>query len=153
MKQSVTFRRAKESDTGELLVMMRDLCVMYGSVFNETLSKTNLRKIINDDSIGRVWVICCNETISGYAVIAFGFSFEYGGRDAFIDELYLKKEFRGFGAGTKLMEFIEAEAVKLGVNTLHLEVDIGNDAGEALYFKRGFRSKGRKLLSKKIITN
>lgn len=151
MKPAVTFRRGNENDTGELLVMMSRLCQMYGSVFNEQLSKTNLHKIINDESLGRVWVIFCDGVTAGYAVIAFGFSFEYGGRDAFIDELYLKGEFRGKGIGKEVMKFLESEAVKLGVNTLHLEVDIDNDAGEALYLKSGFSSKGRKLLSKKII--
>lgn len=70
MKPSVTFRRANENDTGELLVMMSRLCQMYGSVFNEQLSKTNLHKIINDESLGRVWVIFCDGVTAGYAVIA-----------------------------------------------------------------------------------
>jgi ribosomal protein S18 acetylase RimI-like enzyme len=48
------------------------------------------------------------------------------------------------------MEQVEAEARALGVQALHLEVARDNQAGQALYFRRGFRANDRQLLSKRL---
>jgi GNAT superfamily N-acetyltransferase len=40
----------------------------------------------------------------GYIVLAFGFSFETGGRNAFIDELYVAPEHRGKGIARRARE-------------------------------------------------
>ena len=48
------------------------------------------------------------------------------------------------------MREVEEQARALGVRALHLEVERDNDAGLALYAKRGLRDQGRQLLSKRL---
>jgi ribosomal protein S18 acetylase RimI-like enzyme len=79
-----------------------------------------------------------------------GYSIEYGGRDAFIDDLYLVPEARGRGLGARVMDFVEEQALMLGVKALHLEVEIANDRAYGLYRRRGFAESGRRLLSKRL---
>jgi ribosomal protein S18 acetylase RimI-like enzyme len=87
------------------------------------------------------------EAAVGYLVLTIGFSIEHGGRDGFIDDLYLIPEARGAGGGKALLDFAIAEARRLGIRTLHLEVEAENAAATGLYRKRGFAENGRRLMS------
>ena len=98
----------------------------------------------------RGWLLEFESQIVGYVVLTFGFSLEYNGVDAYIDELFVKSDFRGQGFAARALEFVEAECRERNVNTLHLEVDADNLAAKSLYAKVGFESSGRELLSKSI---
>jgi ribosomal protein S18 acetylase RimI-like enzyme len=95
---------------------------------------------------GRAWLVMLDSKPVGYVVVTLGFSLEYGGHDGFIDDLYLAPEVRGRGLGDQLIRFAIGEAGKLGIRTLHLEVEAGNDRASALYLKAGFRETGRHLM-------
>jgi ribosomal protein S18 acetylase RimI-like enzyme len=68
--------------------------------------------------------------------------------NAFIDELYIVPEYRRRGFGLRAVELLEAEANKLGVNAVHLEVDDGNAAAFELYGKMRFDDHNRFLMTK-----
>jgi ribosomal protein S18 acetylase RimI-like enzyme len=88
--------------------------------------------------------------LAGYVVAAFGFSLEYQGRDAFVDELYVQPAHRGRGLARAALAHLERECAALGIRALHLEVETGNTRAQALYQSRGFQSKGRRMLSKRL---
>ena len=142
------FRPAQNSDQEVLLDMMRDFYAIDGYPFDRERSKKNFQKLITQEPLGRLWMIADGPEIIGYVVLAFGFSFEYGGRDAFIDELYLKEAYRGQGVGGKVIDFLSQEAKALGVHALHLEVERHNERGNRLYRKKGFGGHERTLLTK-----
>jgi GNAT superfamily N-acetyltransferase len=56
-------------------------------------------ELLADARLGRAWVVDGPPGVVGYVVVTFGFSLEYVGRDAFIDELYLAEGYRGRGLG------------------------------------------------------
>ncbi|MCP4369735.1 MAG: GNAT family N-acetyltransferase [Deltaproteobacteria bacterium] len=101
-----------------------------------------------DPSLGRAWLIYDAHEPIGYVILTLGYSLEYHGRDAFVDELFIKAGHRGQGVGRKVMQFVEAEAGKLGINALHLEVEYANKRAQALYHKMGFEDHKRYLLTK-----
>ena len=96
----------------------------------------------------RSWLLEFESEVVGYVVLTFGFSLEYGGLDAYVDELFVKPEFRGRGFATKALEFLTLECRKLNVVALHLEVDADNHSAKSLYAKMGFASTARELLNK-----
>ncbi len=98
----------------------------------------------------RAWLLEFESKIVGYAVLTFGFSLEYGGIDAYVDELFVKPEFRGQGFASQALEFLTLECRKLKVVALHLEVDADNETAKALYAKMGFKSTARELLNKDL---
>ena len=51
----------------------------------------------------------------GYVVVTLGFSLESGGRDGFIDELYIAPAARGRGIGAKVLALVEREAARPSV--------------------------------------
>lgn len=118
--------------------------------FDEAAVRTALQEFIGDSKLGRAWLILDGDNPIGYVILTMGYSLEYHGRDAFIDEIYITADYRGRGIGTYVMQLVEDEARTLGVNALHLEVEYGNNQALALYQKMGFENHKRRLLTKWI---
>lgn len=91
--------------------------------------------------------------IVGYAVLAFGFSLEFGGRDAFLDELFIADDHRGQGIGSAALTAVCAWARQEGLCALHLEVERHNTAAKALYLKSGFEDRSHYNLMSLHIDN
>ncbi len=85
---------------------------------------------------------------AGYAVIAYGFDFEFGGRDAFMCELFVAERYRNLGIGKQLMAAVEAHARSNGVHALHLIVRRENGAAQILYRRNGYTFDPRLLMTK-----
>jgi diamine N-acetyltransferase len=145
-----SFRLAAESDTAALLRFMRMYYAFDGHGFDEQKAGVALTTLLRDDNLGRVWVILDGEAPVGYVVICFGYSLEWLGRDAFVDEFYLLPEYRGRGWGRKTMAFVEEAAQSLNVRALHLEVVRENATALQVYRKLGFKDRESTFLSKWI---
>jgi ribosomal protein S18 acetylase RimI-like enzyme len=94
-------------------------------------------------------LILFRNEIVGYVILTFVFSFEYQGKIAFLDELYLSEEARGKGIGKETIRFIQSESSKLGLKLTYLEVEPHNENAEKLYLASGFENHNRKLLKYK----
>jgi ribosomal protein S18 acetylase RimI-like enzyme len=150
MNHTPHFRLAVESDAGTLLRFMREYYSFDGHGFEEQKAHVALLALLRDDTVGRAWLILDGDGPVGYVVLCFGYSLEWLGRDAFIDELYLLEEYRRRGWGRKTLEFVEEAARSAGVRTLHLEVVRENTAALELYRKLGFVEHPSTFLSKWI---
>ena len=145
-----TFRVANESDAPLLLQFMRDYYAFDGHAFDESRRGQRCWRSCEDESFGRAWLICDDDTPVGYVVLTLGYSLEYLGRDAFIDEFFLAESHRSRGWGRKAMEFVEDYARSLGVRSIHLEVVQANNRALGVYRKLGFRDHEHHLMSKWI---
>jgi GNAT superfamily N-acetyltransferase len=145
-----SFLLAAEPDAVPLLQFMREYYAFDGHTFDEQKSSTALITLLRDPALGRVWLVQDGDVPVGYAVLCFGYSLEWLGRDAFVDELFLREEYRGRGWGSKTMAFVEDAARALNIRTLHLEVVRQNTAALRVYSKLGFRERGSTLMSKLI---
>jgi ribosomal protein S18 acetylase RimI-like enzyme len=130
-----------------LLQMMEDFYKIDGYPFDPVLTANNFEEFLKKEHLGRGWLILRDNTIIGYLLLCFGFSFEFGGRNAFLDELYIKEEFRSKGAGSLAVEFAAREAPGLGVKALHLEVELTNQRAFDLYKRKGFKEHKRRLMT------
>ncbi|MDF5722539.1 MAG: GNAT family N-acetyltransferase [Rhizonema sp. PD37] len=116
--------------------------------FDKQADSIVLEEILTNNSLGQVCLIQQFNEVIGYIIITLGYSLEYGGRDAFIDEFYLRPNYRGQGIGTKTLEFIEGACLALGVKALHLEVDFDNANAQRLYHRVGYKKHERYLMTK-----
>jgi GNAT superfamily N-acetyltransferase len=148
-----SFRLAAESDTVALLQFMRAYYAFDGHGFNEEKARVALTGLLRDAELGRVWLILDGEASVGYIVIAFSYSLEWLGRDAFVDEFYLLEPYRGHGWGRAAMAFVEQAARSLQVRALHLEVVRRNARALQLYRKLGYKDRESTFLSKWIARN
>ena len=114
------------------------------------VSKTLLTEFISNKNLGKAWLIIFNDEIVGYAIITFIFSFEYQGKIAFVDELYVTEKARGKGIGSKAIEFVKVQSHKLSLKLIYLEVESHNKKAQNLYIANGFEMHNRKLMRLKI---
>jgi ribosomal protein S18 acetylase RimI-like enzyme len=150
MAESI-FKAATSDDVETLIVMMRDLYAHDGlAPLDETAARRALSGVIGDDTLGRVFLILLANEAVGYAVLTFGYSLEFHGRDAFVDEIYLRAEYRGLGIGKRALQFLTEVCVAEGVNALHLEVERENTSAQTVYRKFGFKDHDRYLMTKWI---
>lgn len=105
------------------------------------------RQLVSDASLGRVWVATDAGAPVGYIVLTLGYSLEYGGRDAFVDDLFIRESHRGRGLGRRALAALLDAARALGVRAVHLEVARDNVAAKALYATFGFADNDRQLLT------
>ena len=100
--------------------------------------------------LGRAWLIEETGRTIGYAVLGLGFGIEYGGPDAFVDDLYLVPDARGRGLGGAVLALLEDEARSLGLAALFLVVDPDNRPARRLYDGAGFAETRWLLMTKRL---
>ena len=73
----------------------------------------------------------------GYVYLTFCYSAEVGGRCVFIEEIFLKEQFRGMGLGREIMTWMEQEYPE--VRRFRLEVTQVNKSAIRLYEGSGYQ--------------
>jgi GNAT superfamily N-acetyltransferase len=111
-------------------------------------ARAALAGLLRDERRGRAWLIAAGGGTAGYLVVTLGWSLEYLGLDAFIDELYLVPAWRGRGVGRAAVRLAEAACRRLGVRALHLEVERRNRRARLFYRRAGFVDHDRFLMSR-----
>lgn len=145
----VSFRPVVPSDIEVLLRLMRGLQEddAWSVPFRDEQVRETLHELLANPSAGVAFLILHGDRCAGYFVLSFDFSLEFGGKNAWIDELFVMREFRGIGVGSKTLEYIFQTARTLGAKVLHIEVNRGNPA-ISLYRRNGFEEQDRYLMSK-----
>ena len=82
----------------------------------------------------------------GYIVICFGWSVEFGGMDAIIDELFIRPGVRGRGIASEALIALPRALSSFGLRAIHLEVDKDNPAARKLYGRAGFVAREKYML-------
>lgn len=144
------FTLADASDAELLVELMREFYACEHLEFDERAARAALEQILRERRFGVVHVIRVDGAAAGYLVLTFGFSLEFGGRDALVDELYLRESFRGRGLGKASLELAFEVCREEGIRALHLEVDRVNTRAQAVYRQAGFRDHDRYLLTKRL---
>jgi ribosomal protein S18 acetylase RimI-like enzyme len=118
--------------------------------FDENKARESLTNLANNNNLGRIWIIQYVLKPVGYVILTFGYNIEYKGRDAFIDEFYIEKEYRSRGIGKETMDYVVKESKKLGIKAIHLEVERNNETAKNLYLKFQFKDNVRILMTRWI---
>ena len=138
------------ADIDQLLEMMRELYEHDGVRFDEARSRNGSLTLIGSPEQGRLWIMESGGVVAGYCVLTYGFSIEYYGRHGFIDELFVREDFRGAGLGTAVVEHASTVCREQGMQVILLEVAFENERAHALYSRLGFAEHGRRLMSRGI---
>jgi len=146
----VHFISLKPTEIDTITSMMRDFYAIDNYPIDIEVSKKLFQEFISDENLGKSWLIYDNEELVGYVILTFIFSFEYQGRIAFLDELYIKETARGKGIGKKSVQFIKDQAPISNVKILYLEVEKHNEKAQKLYLANDFEVHNRKLLKHKL---
>ena len=130
--------------------MMQDFYAIDNYPMDFEVAKTLFQEFISNEHLGKSWLIYSENKIVGYIILTFIFSFEYGGKIAFVDELFIKETARGKGFGKEAIQFIQSEVSKLSLKLLYLEVEPHNENAQKLYLAHDFELHNRKLMKYKV---
>ena len=146
----ITFKPLEIRDISTITQMMQDFYAIDNYPMDVVESKKLFQEFITNENLGKSWLIFSENEIVGYIILTFIFSFEYGGKIAFIDELFIKETARGKGFGKEAIQFIQGEVPKLSLKLLYLEVETHNENAQKLYLAHDFELHNRKLMKYKV---
>ncbi|HLA56814.1 MAG TPA: GNAT family N-acetyltransferase [Flavobacterium sp.] len=150
---TATYKKIGHSDIGIIVPLMQEFYAIDGYPMDVELASTLFSTFIDNENLGQAWLIFSNDEIVGYVILTFIFSFEYKGKIAFIDELYLKDAARGKGIGRQTVGFIKAEAKNHQLKLIYLEVEHHNSNAQQLYLSADFEIHNRKFMRYKLDNN
>ena len=145
-----TFKPLEIADIEIITQMMQDFYAIDNYPMDVEVTKTLFQEFISNEHLGKSWLIYSESEIVGYIILTFIFSFEYGGKIAFVDELFIKETARGKGIGKEAIQFIQKEVPKLSLKLLYLEVEPHNENAQKLYLAHDFEFHNRKLMKYKV---
>jgi len=143
------FIKASISDISLLMDMIESFYEEDNHNYDEEKIYNALLELITHEDYGAIFLIESSNKYVGYFILSYGWSLEYFGRDAFIDEIFINKEFRGKGLGKKTINFMETYLKDKKIKTIHLEVNKYNIA-KKLYESKGYITHNSHLMSKKL---
>lgn len=142
----VTFKPLTVSDIDTVVKMMEDFYAIDDYQFDTEIAKKLFLEFLENENLGKCWLIYNYIDIVGYAIITYVFSFEYKGKIAFFEELFINKSARGKGIGKLAIDFVKDHAEKSNLKMLYLEVENHNKIAQKLYKDNGFKIHNRQIL-------
>lgn len=130
-------RPMEEQDRGHVLDMMREFYASPAVLSNgsEEIFEADIDHCLGDCPYIEGYIFENPEDIQGYAMVAKSFSAEFGKPCIWIEDLYIKDEYRGLGIGSHFLEHIE-NAYPNAV--FRLEVEEENERAVHVYKKCGY---------------
>lgn len=129
-------RLAGVSDEALLLELIREFYELDRHSYDEARLRLALEPLLGGDEYGVIWIIGEGR---GYAVVTWSYSLESGGREALLDEIYLRD--RSSGLGSAAMQHILADLRRRGLSRMFLETEAHNARVRRFYARQGFREE------------
>ena len=146
----IQFKPLVVTDIDTIVTMMKAVYAIDNYPIDKEKSKTLFQEFISNEDLGKSWLILSDQEIVGYVILTFVFSFEYQGKIAFLDELYLNEKARGKGIGSQAVTFVLEQSKKLSLQLIYLEIENHNQNAQKLYIANGFELHNRKLMTHKL---
>ena len=130
-------RGMEKKDRSYVIEMMR---VFYASPAllsngSEEIFEADVDNCIGECSYLEGYIFENAEDIQGYAMVAKSFSTEFGKPCIWIEDIYIKDEYRGLGIGSSFLNYIER---KYPNSVFRLEVETENERAVKVYNKCGY---------------
>ena len=135
----MTIRKLKESEKTIVLSMMK---VFYASDAllihpEDAVLEKMLTDALADGPLLTGYGFEVEGVLAGYGMVTRSYSTERGGICVWIEDIYIKPEYRGQGIGAAFLQFVEAQ--NPGAVRLRLEAEPENEMAMHVYQKAGFQ--------------
>ena len=130
-------RIMENADLSAVINMMRGFYASDAVLTNgsEEIFLADAVECVSDSPYLEGYVFENESGVQGYAMCAKSFSTEFGKRCIWIEDLYVKEEYRGQGIGSDFLAFISG---KYSDCILRLEAEAENERAIHVYKKAGF---------------
>jgi ribosomal protein S18 acetylase RimI-like enzyme len=145
----IATRRATTADVPLLVELMWEFYAESEFILDGQWARESFITLLSNPSKGAIWIVFQDDDPAGYVVLTVRHSMEYGGDDGFIDDLYVRPNFRRRGLGRAAINALFDECERRNVLALHVEAGLNNVAAQALYrsFGLGVLDDARRLLT------
>ena len=143
---NISLQQASLKDLHTITQLAQAYQAFEGFESTESDRISAIETLLSSPALGRIYLIQKQEITVGYIALCLGYSLEFCGLDAFIDEFYIEPQHRGLGIGHQALELIKENARDLQVQAVHLEVAQNNQRAHTLYRKQGFASRQKYTL-------
>lgn len=137
---------AGPGDVELLLAMAAEFNQIDGHPHDDARVRAALLPLLVDDHLGIVYLL--GEPAIGYAVVTWGYSIESGGRDALLDEIYVRP--RGQGLGGAGFDAVLDDLRHRGLPRIFLETERSNERVRRFYARHGFVEEDSIWMSRKL---
>ena len=132
-----TIRLMEKNDKPSVVEMMR---VFYASPAvlsngSDEIFEADIDNCVGDSPYIEGYIFEDTDNVQGYAMVAKSFSAEFGKPCIWIEDLYVKDEYRKMGVGSSFLRYIEE---KYAGSLFRLEVEAENEGAVKLYKRCGY---------------
>ncbi len=137
MSEKFTFRYAKRDDISLILQFIKDLAA-YEKMINEVVAdEKTLEEWIFDKQKAEVIFAVVDDEENGFALFFHNFSTFLGRAGIYLEDLFVKPEYRGKGYGKAILKKLAAIAVERGCGRLEWWCLDWNKPGIDFYLSLG----------------
>lgn len=147
--ESFDLKPAQPDDVPLLTEMMGEFYAEDGFPFEADRAREAFTGLIGMPHYGSVLLIHTDGAPAGYIVLTFSYAMEFYGRDGFVDDFYIRKQFRGQGLGKRVLAEVEERVREEGIKVLFLEAhDTLKPHLLDFYAAAGFEKRPCRLMKK-----
>jgi diamine N-acetyltransferase len=152
MSSTTTIHAATVEDIDSLLPMVEEYWRFENiEGFDPARMRTLLTRVLEDASLGRVWIARVYGEPAAYLLAVYVFSLEHQGLTAEIDEFFVVPQHRGLGLGASMLAAAEAQFRIEECTYVSLQLGRSNEAARRFYRENGFEDRaGYELVSKML---
>ena len=105
----ITIRKMQRGDEKFVVDLMREFFNSPATITNasEKIFAANVKNCLDDSICAEGFVFVDGEKIIGYAVTAKGYATEFGGECIWLEDIFIKAEYRGRGLGSKFIRHVK----------------------------------------------
>ena len=152
LHSKLTIREATEADVTALVGLMQEFYAESAFALDREWAAAAFHRLLATREQGRIWIALADQVPVGHAVLSLRFTMEYGGLSGYVDDLFVKPEFRRRGCGRMLISQLRDHCQFVGCKSLQVEVGAANSVALELYEQFGLRvvRDGRVLASGRL---
>ena len=133
----MNFRKIEQKDKDVFLQMSREFYNSPAVIapIKEEYHVNAFNELMRSRDYLECYMIECDGKSAGFGLLNFAYCHEAGGKIVWIEEIYIREEFRGRGIGTKFFELVKNNHP---ANRYRLEVEKENERAVKLYKSLGY---------------
>ena len=147
MRSTPTIRPARLSDLPRLLQLVKAYYAYDKIAYSDASIRPALQQLLRDRNLGRAWVVEAGRALRAYAVLAYSYDLEFGGREGIVTDLFVSARFRAKGYGKRLFSVIGSYCKRSGIYEIEVIVTHENRAARKFYKTLGFCDRQRSVFS------